>query len=83
MTISQELVMRAFGCPGAVFRPLELALSKTASSVVSQTLLEHLKISCKKEAWTHPKRRASMLLAVSEWRRLRNQWLSGQTISSI
>ena len=26
-----------------------------------------------KEAWTPPKRRASMLLAVSEWRRLRNQ----------
>ena len=43
MTISQELVMRAFGCPGAVFRPLRLAFSKTASSVVSQTLLEHLK----------------------------------------
>ena len=27
----------------------------------------------KRQAWTPPKRRASMLLAVSEWRRLRNQ----------
>ena len=51
MTISQELVMQAFGCPGVVSRPLEpaccrtlgLAFSKTASSVVSRTLLEYLK----------------------------------------
>ena len=50
VTISQELVMQAFGCPGVVSRPLEpaccrtlgLAFSKTASSVVSQTLLEYL-----------------------------------------
>ena len=51
VTISQELVMQAFGCPGVVSRPLEpaccrtlgLAFSKTASSVVSQTLLEYLR----------------------------------------
>lgn len=51
VTISQELVMQAFGCPGVVSRPLEpaccrtlgLTFSKTASSVVSQTLLEYLK----------------------------------------
>ena len=51
VTISQELVMQAFGCPGVVSRPLEpaccrtlgLAFSKTASSVVSRTLLEYLK----------------------------------------
>ena len=51
VTISQELVMQAFGCPGVVSLPLEpaccrtlgLAFSKTASSVVSQTLLEYLK----------------------------------------
>jgi DNA-binding transcriptional LysR family regulator len=50
VTISQELVMRAFGCVGVVSRPLEpkccrtigLAFSKTASSVVSRTLLEYL-----------------------------------------
>lgn len=50
VTISQELVMQAFGCPGVVSRPLEpaccrtlgLAFSKTASSVVSQTLLKYL-----------------------------------------
>ena len=50
VTISQELVMQAFGCPGVVSRPLEpaccrtlgLAFSKTASSVVSRTLLEYL-----------------------------------------
>ena len=50
VTISQELVMQAFGCSGVVSRPLEpaccrtlgLAFSKTASSVVSQTLLEYL-----------------------------------------
>ena len=43
--------MQAFGCPGVVSRPLEpaccrtlgLAFSKTASSVVSRTLLEYLK----------------------------------------
>lgn len=42
--------MQAFGCPGVVSRPLEpaccrtlgLAFSKTASSVVSQMLLEYL-----------------------------------------
>ena len=46
----KDLVMQAFGCPGVVSRPLEpaccrtlgLAFSKTASSVVSQTLLEYL-----------------------------------------
>ena len=51
VTISQELVMQAFGCPGVVSRPLEpaccrtlgLAFSKTASSVVSRTLLEYLR----------------------------------------
>ena len=51
VTISQELVMQAFGCPGVVSRPLEpaccrtlgLAFSKTASSVVSRTLREYLK----------------------------------------
>ena len=51
VTISQELVMQAFGCPGVVSRPLKpaccrtlgLAFSKTANSVVSQTLLEYLK----------------------------------------
>ena len=51
VTISQELVMQAFGCPGVVSRPLEpaccrtlgLAFSKTASSVVSKTLLEYLR----------------------------------------
>ena len=50
VTISQELVMQAFGCPGVVSRPLEpaccrtlgLAFSKTANSVVSRTLLEYL-----------------------------------------
>lgn len=50
VTISQELVMQAFGCPGVVSRPLEpaccrtlgLAFSKTASSVASQTLLKYL-----------------------------------------
>ena len=52
VTISQELVMQAFGCgcPGVVSRPLEpaccrtlgLAFSKTASLVVSQTLLDYL-----------------------------------------
>ena len=50
VTISQELVMQAFGCPGVVSRPLEpascrtigLAFSKTASSVVSRTLLTYL-----------------------------------------
>ena len=50
VTISQELVMQAFGCPGVVSRPLEpaccrtlgLAFSKTASSVVSRTLLDYL-----------------------------------------
>ena len=50
VTISQELVMQAFGCPGVVSRSLEpaccrtlgLAFSKTASSVVSQTLLKYL-----------------------------------------
>ena len=53
VTISQELVMQAFGCPGVVSRPLEpaccrtlgLAFSKTASSVVSQTLLEYLRFT--------------------------------------
>ena len=50
VTISQELVIRAFGCPGVVSRPLEpaccrtlgLAFSRTANSVVSRTLLEYL-----------------------------------------
>ena len=50
VTISQELVIQAFGCPGVVSRPLEpaccrtlgLAFSRTANSVVSRTLLEYL-----------------------------------------
>ena len=41
--LRHERKKRAFGCPGVVFHPLGLAFSKTASSVVSQTLLEHLK----------------------------------------
>lgn len=55
VTISQELVMQAVGCPGVVSRPLEpaccrtlgLAFSRTASSVVSQTLLEYLQAQMK------------------------------------
>ena len=51
VTVSQALVMEAFGCPGVVQLPLEpaccrtlgLAFSRTASSVVSQTLLEYLR----------------------------------------
>lgn len=47
VTISQELVLKAFGQPGVVSRPLKpaccrtigLAFSKAPSSVVSQTLL--------------------------------------------
>ena len=50
VTISQELVLKAFGCPGIVCRPLEpsgcrtigLAFSKTTNSILSQTLLEYL-----------------------------------------
>ena len=50
VTISQELVIQAFGCPGVVSRPLEpaccrtlgLAFSRTTNSVVSRTLLEYL-----------------------------------------
>lgn len=50
VTISQELVLQAFGCPGVISRPLEpayhrtlgLAFSKTVNSVVSRTLLEYL-----------------------------------------
>ncbi len=50
VTISQELVMQAFGGQGLVSRPLEPAASrtlgltfpKTAASVVSQTLLAYL-----------------------------------------
>lgn len=50
VTVSQELVLRAFGCPGVISRPLEpayhrtlgLAFSKTVNSVVSRTLLEYL-----------------------------------------
>lgn len=45
-----DTLIMAFGCPGVVSRPLEpaccrtlgLAFSKTASSVVSQTLLKYL-----------------------------------------
>lgn len=50
VTISQELVMKAFAQPGVTSRPLEpaccrtigLAFSKTPNSVVSQMLLEYL-----------------------------------------
>ncbi|MDY4971828.1 MAG: LysR family transcriptional regulator substrate-binding protein [Lachnospiraceae bacterium] len=50
VTISQELVLKAFGQPGVVSRPLKpaccrtigLAFSKTPGSVVSQTLLMYL-----------------------------------------
>ena len=50
VTVSQELVLRAFGCPGVTSRPLDppcrrtlgLAFSKTVNSVVSRTLLEYL-----------------------------------------
>lgn len=50
VTISQELVLKAFGQPGVVSRPLKpasyrtigLAFSKTPSSVVSKTLLGYL-----------------------------------------
>lgn len=50
VTISQELVLKAFGQSGVVSRPLKpaccrtigLAFSKTPSSVVSQTLLGYL-----------------------------------------
>ena len=69
VTISQELVMQAFGCPGVVSRPLEpascrtlgLAFSKTASSVVSRTLLTYLqnrRPSLLKKAVQLPHRRA-------------------------
>lgn len=50
VTISQELVLKAFGQPGVVSRPLKpaccrtigLAFSKAPNSVVSQTLLGYL-----------------------------------------
>ncbi len=50
VTISQELVLQAFGCPGVISRLLELvyhrtlglAFSKTVNSVVSRALLEYL-----------------------------------------
>ena len=50
VTISQDPVMQAFGCPGVASRPREpaccrtlgLAFYKTASSVVSRTLLDYL-----------------------------------------
>ena len=51
VTISQELVLRAFGAQGLEARPLfprvnrtiGLAFSRTASSVVSRTLLQYLR----------------------------------------
>ena len=63
VTISQELVMQAFGCPGVVSRPLKpaccrtlgLAFSKTANSVVSQTLLEYLKSTRQRKGSTADK----------------------------
>lgn len=50
VTVSQELVLQAFGSPGVASRPLKpacyrtpgLAFSKTVSSVVSRMLLEYL-----------------------------------------